>query len=124
MCGIVGFVSSEKYEKNTILNMCSQLESRGPDDSGVWIDDSLGIILIKSEDEYGLFSTDKGFILNLAYDQITDIIDSDGNRLFKAIQIIPDAELLVNIIVNSDGKIILNQGIELGLLDRINCDIL
>ena len=80
------------------------------------IDDSKGIILIKSEDEYGLFSTDKGFILNLAYDQITDIIDSYGNRLFKAIQIIPDAELLVNIIVNSEGKIILNQGIELGLL--------
>ena len=93
-------------------------------DSFEIIDDSLGIILIKLEDEYGLFSTDKGFILNLAYDQITDIIDSDGNRLFKAIQIIPDAELLVNIIVNSDGKIILNQGIELGLLDRINCDIL
>ena len=45
MCGIVGFVSSEKYEKNTILNMCSQSKSRGSDDSGVWIDDSLGIYL-------------------------------------------------------------------------------
>tara|TARA_S200000501_G_C20871904_1_gene764711 strand:+ start:9846 stop:12596 length:2751 start_codon:yes stop_codon:yes gene_type:complete len=93
-------------------------------DSFEIIDDSLGIILVKSADDYGLFSTYKGFILNLAYDQITDIIDSDGNRLFKAIQIIPDAELLVNIIVNSDGKIILNQGIKLGLLDRLHCDIL
>ena len=43
MCGIVGFVSEEKYEKRTIANMVSNLESRGPDDSGLWIDDTLGV---------------------------------------------------------------------------------
>ncbi len=45
MCGIVGFISSEKFEEKTILRMCSKLESRGPDDSGVWSNDSLGIYL-------------------------------------------------------------------------------
>lgn len=72
MCGIVGFVSAENFQENTILEMTSKLESRGPDDSGVWINNSLGIHLghrrlsildLSKEGKQPMESYDKRYIL-------------------------------------------------------------
>ena len=40
MCGITGYWSQNKADKNLALRMASKIESRGPDDSGVWIGDN------------------------------------------------------------------------------------
>ena len=45
MCGIIGFVSPQTYKEEIILNMTSKLESRGPDDYGIWKNETFGIYL-------------------------------------------------------------------------------
>lgn len=44
MCGICGFVSySKRAESGDILAMAEALTHRGPDDSGVWVEDGVGL---------------------------------------------------------------------------------
>src|SRR3989338_4528598 len=50
MCGITGFVDFSKVRKSdgmrkNILRMTNALAHRGPDDSGVWLDQDVGISL-------------------------------------------------------------------------------
>lgn len=49
MCGIAGFISSrrvaKKHLEDSLTRMCEQLKHRGPDDAGVWVDESEGIAL-------------------------------------------------------------------------------
>ena len=90
-------------------------------DSYKIIDDSLGIMMIQSEDGYGLYSSKSGIILNLSYNQIQTLYDEKGNIYFKAIQLMPDAQLLVSIIINSEGNIVINQGLDMKLSAKLFC---
>lgn len=49
MCGIAGFLTTESQTldrvSQTVTNMASTLEHRGPDDSGIWCDPEAGIAL-------------------------------------------------------------------------------
>jgi len=49
MCGIAGFISLEHFNKDDLITNVSRmsltLKSRGPDDSGVWVDEEAGIAL-------------------------------------------------------------------------------
>ncbi|MHB8769967.1 MAG: asparagine synthase (glutamine-hydrolyzing), partial [Syntrophales bacterium] len=50
MCGFVGYLDYRKGTAagdmtQTISAMCTTLAHRGPDDSGVWVDDTAGIAL-------------------------------------------------------------------------------
>ena len=90
-------------------------------DSYKIIDDSLGIMMIESEGGYGLYSSKSGIILNLSYNQIQTLYDEKGNIYFKAIQLMPDAQLLVSIIINSEGNIVINQGLDMKLSAKLFC---
>ena len=85
------------------------------------IDDSLGLIIVKKDDVYGLFSIESGILLKTAYDQINQIGNFDDRLIFKATQIINDARLLINIVLDSKGKIIINQGLDLSMRDELFC---
>lgn len=43
MCGIVGYWGCTQAESAVVKKMASKIESRGPDDSGAWIDSNSGI---------------------------------------------------------------------------------
>ena len=45
MCGITGFVASSGAGRDQLEAMVATLSHRGPDDSGVWIDDASGVAL-------------------------------------------------------------------------------
>ena len=49
MCGIAGFITLEHFNKDDLITnvsrMTQTLLSRGPDDSGVWVDEKAGIAL-------------------------------------------------------------------------------
>lgn len=46
MCGLVGFISNPGVAgKNVAVAMAKRIESRGPDDAGVWCDESVGLAL-------------------------------------------------------------------------------
>ena len=85
------------------------------------MDDSLGLIIVKKDDVYGLFSIESGILLKTAYDQINQIGNFDDRLIFKATQIINDARLLINIVLDSKGKIIINQGLDLSMRDQLFC---
>ena len=90
-------------------------------DSYKIIDDSLGIMMIESEGGYGLYSSKSGIILNSSYDQILTLDDGGGNIFFKALQLMQDAQLLVSIIIDIEGNIIINQGLDIRLKDKLLC---
>ena len=90
-------------------------------DSYKIIDDSLGIMMIESEGGYGLYSSKSGIILNSSYDQIITLDDGGGNIFFKALQLMQDAQLLVSIIIDKEGNIIINQGLDIKLKDKLLC---
>ena len=49
MCGIVGFISNSSYNSDKLIDIVSSMSKvishRGPDDSGVWSDESFNITL-------------------------------------------------------------------------------
>ena len=49
MCGIAGFITLEHFNKDDLITnvsrMAQTLLSRGPDDSGVWVDEKAGVAL-------------------------------------------------------------------------------
>jgi asparagine synthase (glutamine-hydrolysing) len=49
MCGIAGFITLDNIKKDDLITnvsrMTQTLLSRGPDDSGVWVDEKAGIAL-------------------------------------------------------------------------------
>ena len=49
MCGLAGFITSDRSERGTLVHIASSmadtLTHRGPDDSGVWVDPVSGIAL-------------------------------------------------------------------------------
>ena len=89
-------------------------------DSYEFVDDSSEVIMIKSSDGFGLYTSKSGLILNPAYDQINRLDEGDF-PVFKAVQFMKDARLLVNIIVDSDGEIIINQGLDIEMRDKVFC---
>ena len=89
-------------------------------DSYEFVDDSSEVIMIKSSEGFGLYTSKSGLILNPAYDQINRL-DEGGFPVFKAVQFMKDARLLVNIIVDTDGEIIINQGLDIKMRDKVFC---
>lgn len=85
-----------------------------------FVDDSSQVMMIKSDDGFGLYTSKSGLILNPAYDQINRL-DDELFSVFKAVQIMTDARLLVNIIVDSEGEIIINQGLDIKMRDKVLC---
>ena len=85
-----------------------------------FVDDSSQVMMIKSDDGFGLYTSKSGLILNPAYDQINRL-DDELFSVFKAVQIMTDARLLVNIIVDSEGEIIVNQGLDIKMRDKVLC---
>lgn len=45
MCGIAGYLSPEPHDSSIAERMASQIQSRGPDDAGVWLDAVAGVAL-------------------------------------------------------------------------------
>jgi asparagine synthase (glutamine-hydrolysing) len=49
MCGLAGFITSDRPERATLVNIASSmadtLAHRGPDDAGVWVDPACGVAL-------------------------------------------------------------------------------
>ena len=45
MCGIIGYWSAQTPDADLAMRMAHRIESRGPDDAGVWTDDSAGLAL-------------------------------------------------------------------------------
>ncbi len=49
MCGLAGFLTSDRPERGTLVKIASSmadtLTHRGPDDSGVWVDPACGVAL-------------------------------------------------------------------------------
>ncbi|MGZ0018245.1 asparagine synthase (glutamine-hydrolyzing) [Nitrosomonas sp. wSCUT-2] len=45
MCGVVGFIAPGRGLERTVRQMAEKLHHRGPDDSGVWVDEVVGIAL-------------------------------------------------------------------------------
>lgn len=45
MCGITGYWSDKAPQTALAANMACRIESRGPDDAGVWVDDDVGLAL-------------------------------------------------------------------------------
>ncbi len=45
MCGIAGCLSQARVSETDVKRMAEQLEHRGPDDSGVWVDERAGVAL-------------------------------------------------------------------------------
>lgn len=43
MCGIVGFTRPDRNASATLRRMMAEIEHRGPDDDGVWIDDQVAV---------------------------------------------------------------------------------
>lgn len=43
MCGFVGYISKDKYDKNIIKNMNAMIEHRGPDDEGYYADSDISM---------------------------------------------------------------------------------
>lgn len=47
MCGITGFINSKKLDSSeagtTVFKMSNSLTHRGPDDSGIWVDENYGL---------------------------------------------------------------------------------
>ena len=72
MCGVTGFVSSNK-KSNTLLNMSKKLLHRGPDDFGYWINSDnnvflahqrLSIIELSKLGKQPMISPSKNFIIS------------------------------------------------------------
>lgn len=45
MCGIVGYWGGSKVDAAITQKMAARIASRGPDDAGVWVDESAGLAL-------------------------------------------------------------------------------
>lgn len=43
MCGIAGFTGPDRSASTTLRRMMAEIEHRGPDDDGVWIDDQIAV---------------------------------------------------------------------------------
>ena len=80
------------------------------------------IIQISSDNGIGILSNTYGMILKPNYDEIR-MIDYDKKTYFNGRQSIEEAKLLVNLLVDDQGKIIINQALNLDIRANFSCEL-
>ena len=80
------------------------------------------IIQVLSDDGIGILSNVFGMILKPNYDEIR-MIDYDNKIYFNGRQSIEEAKLLVNLLVDDQGKIIINQALNLDMEANFSCEL-
>ena len=80
------------------------------------------IIQISSDNGIGILSNTYGMILKPNYDEIR-MIDYDKKTYFNGLQSIEEAKLLVNLLVDDQGKIIINQALNLDIRANFSCEL-
>ena len=78
------------------------------------------IIKIQTSNGEGILSNTKKEILSPIYNQIK-VINILESTLYIAQQILNEADLLINLYVTSDGKIIKNQALKINEKNKIEC---
>ena len=79
------------------------------------------LILIQTEDGYGIYSSSYGEILIPAYNSIKSF-NLNGRYYFLAKREISEANLVINLLINEKGEIILNQALNFNDLSLVSCD--
>ena len=79
------------------------------------------LILIQTEEGYGIYSSSYGEILIPAYNSIKSY-NLNGRYYFLAKREISEANLVINLLINEKGEIILNQALNFNDLSLVSCD--
>ncbi len=79
------------------------------------------IIQVNSDSGKGIYSKTHGEILKPLYDNIVTTRVND-QLFFIARREISDAGLLINLLVNQEGKIIVNQALDINETNKITCE--
>ena len=97
------------------------------DDEGIrslvkkYLDENNYLIIIQTEEGYGIYSSSYGGILIPAYNSIKSF-NLNGRYYFLAKREISEANLLINLLINEKGEIILNQALNFNDLSLVFCD--
>ena len=85
------------------------------------LSDNIQMIKVNTNEGYGIYSSCHGEILKPVYNSISQL-NIDNKIYFLAKREILDASLLINLLVDSKGKIILNQALDLEDASKISCE--
>ena len=83
-------------------------------------DDENGIIEVNGEDGFGIYSKFYGEVLEPVYNSIQKL-ELDNKIYFLAKRQIPEAKLLINLLVDFRGEVVINQALDLNDISLINC---
>ncbi len=85
-------------------------------------DDRNEIIEVNGEDGFGIYSKIHGEVLEPVYNSIQKLKLNNKNY-FLAKRQIPEAKLLINLLVDSRGEVVINQALNLNDIALVNCDL-
>ena len=85
-------------------------------------DDEDGIIEVKGEDGIGIYSKFYGELLKPVYNSIQKI-ELNNKNYFLAKRQIPEAKLLINLLVDVKGEVLINQALDLSDISLVDCDL-
>jgi len=85
-------------------------------------DDEDGIIEVKGEDGFGIYSKFYGELLKPVYNSIQKI-ELNNKNYFLAKRQIPEAKLLINLLVDVKGEVLINQALDLSDISLVDCDL-
>ena len=85
-------------------------------------DDENGIIEVNGEDGFGIYSKFYGEVLEPVYNSIQKL-ELDNKIYFLAKRQIPEAKLLINLLVDFRGEVVINQALDLNDISLINCEL-
>ena len=85
-------------------------------------DDENGIIEVNGEDGFGIYSKFHGEVLEPVYNSIQKL-ELENKIYFLAKRQIPEAKLLINLLVDYHGEVVINQALDLNDISLINCDL-
>ena len=85
-------------------------------------DEEDGIIEVSGEDGFGIYSKSYGEVLKPVYNSIQKL-ELNNKHYFLAKRQIPEAKLLINLLVDSTGEVLINQALDLNDISLVNCDL-
>ena len=85
-------------------------------------DDENGIIEVNGEDGFGIYSKFHGEVLEPVYNSIQKL-ELENKIYFLAKRQIPEAKLLINLLVDYHGEVVINQALDLNDISLINCEL-
>jgi len=85
-------------------------------------DEEDGIIEVSAEDGFGIYSKSYGELLEPVYNSIQKI-ELNNRHYFLAKRQIPEAKLLINLLIDSTGEVLINQALDLNGISQVNCDL-